>query len=476
MSARTSFTSAPALPARGLTRPVALGAAVALSSFALGVALAVAGAEFGPAAVVAGPVVLLGGVAVLSRPIWGMLIVFAALPVGFVTFPFAGYEVKLVQAVAAAVVVLLVLRRLALGSLPLPWPPQMWWGLLFVVAALVATPSAVSTAEAVKQDGLLAVGFLLALAGGAAVRSFADLRRALGVLLVVAAGMCAYGLQGVSSQQAQFGGAVVENRAEGLFAQPNDLGAFAAIVLLVAIGTALGAHTRSGRLGAAAAAVVAFLALAFSLSRGGWLGTAFALTLLVIALPQARRAALAVVLPAIVVTGLVLTVVLPSPPPQVEVVRQRLGSFVALERNPYDDRPAIWAEAVREIRLDPWTGVGPGNFPIASTRSASVARNVGAQHAHDVLLTVSAEAGIPAALLLVGFTVALALLARRLVLELPSRRDRALVAGIAAGMAVQVGQGLVDFNLRNAVIFFLLWALLGLLLAAGRLHAEGPPD
>lgn len=453
---------------------MAVAAAIGLAAFVLGLATAAAGAEIGPAVVAGLPVLGIAALAVLARPVWGVLLVFAALPAGFVVFPLGEYEVKLIQAVAAGVVTLLALRRLALGNLPLPWPSQMWWALLFVGAVLVATPSAVSTAEAVKQDGLLVVGFLLALGAAAAVRSFLDLRRAVGVLLVVATGMCAFGLQGVASLETRYGGAVVENRAEGPFAQPNDLGAFAAIVLLVAIGAAMGARTRWGRVGASAAAVVALLALGLTLSRGGWLGTAFALTLMLIGLPQARRAALAWVLPGIVVAGIVFTVVLPDPPPQVQVVGERLGSFVALESNPYDDRPQIWAEALREIHRDPWTGSGPGNFPIASSRSGSLAQHVGADHAHNVLLTVAAESGIPAALLLVGFTLALALLARRLLREMPSRRDRAVVAGIAAGLAVQVGQGVVDFNLRNAVIFYLVWALVGLLLAAGRLHDRRP--
>jgi hypothetical protein len=35
-----------------------------------------------------------------------------------------------------------------------------------------------------------------------------------------------------------------------------------------------------------------------------------------------------------------------------------------------------------------------------------------------------------------------------------------------------VGQGLVDFNLRDALIFILMWSLAGLLLVAGRAVRE----
>jgi hypothetical protein len=56
---------------------------------------------------------------------------------------------------------------------------------------------------------------------------------------------------------------VVENRAQGVFAQPNDFGTFTRVILLLAIGMSLAARTRTARLAAA---------LALSLSRGFLIG------------------------------------------------------------------------------------------------------------------------------------------------------------------------------------------------------------
>jgi hypothetical protein len=88
-----------------------------------------------------------------------------------------------------------------------------------------------------------------------------------------------------------------------------------------------------------------------------------------------------------------------------------------------------------------------------------------------VLLTVAAEAGTPAVLLLVGFTLSVGVVALRAIRRLRAwerPRDAALVAGLAAALMMVVGQGLVDFTLRNPIIIVVVWSVLGLLLAADR--------
>jgi len=458
-------------------RRFVLGAGVALASFVSGVVLAKAGVRFGPVIMVAAPLGLLVAAAAMSRPLFGVMAVFASFPIGFTALPVGALDLKVVEAAAAGVAGLVILRRMAFGETPLPWTHEMWWPLLLVGTALVATPSALDLSGAWRQDALLIVGVLFGLAVMAAIRSLDDVRSAVGAMLLVTAAICVIGLHASSHLEATFGGAVVTNRAQGVFPQPNDFGAFAAIVFLVAVGMALGARSAWSRMGSWIAAGTALLALGLSLSRGGWIGTALGLVLMMIVLPQARRAAFAVVLPVVLLISLSFGVFLPSPPPQVAVVKERIGSIAHPGENPYDDRPTIWKEAAREIEADPWTGMGPGSFLAASSRSRSLAVTVGADHAHDVLLTVGAEAGLPAVFLVVGFTLTLALLARRVIRRLPQPGDRAVMAGVACGMAAQIGQGLVDFNLRDPVIFVLMWALAGMLLAAGRelRRTEGLP-
>jgi O-antigen ligase len=445
---------------------------IALAAFLGGVVLMKAGAIGGPVLMIAAPLCLLAAAGILTRPLVGVILVYLSFPVAFQALPLGALDIKVVEAVAAFVVGLVVLRRLATGSTPLPWEPQMWWALLVVGMVLAATPSALSLSDASKQDGFVIVGFLFCLAVLAAVRSMEDVRTAIGWLLAVGTGLCAYALPGASHLSSSFGGAVGQGRVQGTFNQPNDLGAFSAMILLIAVGMAVGARSGWSRLGSALAALVSLAALGLSLSRGGWIGTALGLLLLTIGVPQIRRVAFSIMLPALLVTAVVLAALLPSAPPQVEIVAERFQTLTNADLGPYDARPAIWREAIREIREDPWTGLGPGSFPTASTRSQSLAVSVNASHAHDVLLTVGAEAGLIAVFLLIGFTIALGRAGFRTVRGLRDPKDQAVVAAIGAGMACQIGQGLVDYNLRNPLIFILLWSLAGILLAAGRIVRE----
>lgn len=432
----------------GLAAPVALG-------------LSVLAGKVGPVETVAAILGLAAAAAVLVRPLLAAIAIYACLPVGLWTLP---ADLLAVEAVALLMTGLLVLRRLLRGSTPLPWAPQLWWALFIVAAAVLATPSARNLRSAVRQDLLLVEGLLVALAVAAACGSLLELRRLVGVLLVVGTGICAFGVTGLSSMHTQFGGAVVENRAQGIFAQPNDFGNFTGVILLLAVGMSLAARTRTMRLAAALAIPVAVVALALSLSRGSWIGTVLGIVLLLVMLPAARRAAVRVAIPTLLVAAAVIALLPPGGP--LEVVGRRLQTVFHPTSNPYDARPLIYREAFREIDEDPLSGQGPGNFPDSSRRTGSLTQHFGAVHAHSVLLTVAVEIGLPAVLLVVGMTIALGVLALRAVRRSPDPRDRALVAGVGAALFFQVGQGTIDFNFRNPLLFLLVWSLIGMLLVA----------
>ncbi len=452
----------------GLTTRLAAAAGVAALAFVLGLALAVVGGRFGPMLMLVLPLGAIAGAAVLARPVLGIAAVYASFPASFVSLPTDDLGLQAAEITVMLVVAIIVFRRLGMGHTPLPWSPPMWWGVLFIAWALLATPGALDLSAAMKQDAQLVGAFLFTLAVLAACSSLDRVRTLIGALLVVGSGVAAYGLRDVSSVRSMFGGAVVVNRAEGVFPQPNDLGAFAAILLMVALGWIFGARSAIARASGLAAAAVASVALALSLSRGAWVGTFLAGLFLLILLPQARRALLTVGLPAVLLGSIALAVVDLPDAPQVEVVRERFQTFANPGDNPYDNRPAIYREALREIGTDPWTGQGPGNFPTASARAASPSRTVGAIHAHNVLLTVASEIGLPGAGLLIGFTIALGVTLVRAVRRLADRRSAALIAGVGAALVAQLGQGIVDFNLRNPVLLLLAASLVGMILVARR--------
>jgi O-antigen ligase len=237
---------------------------------------------------------------------------------------------------------------------------------------------------------------------------------------------------------------------------------------LVAVGLGLAARRTRDRLIAIALLAVVAGALVLSLSRGAWIGTAAAVLFVAVAFRESRRLILAVAVPILAVAAMAGSLAASSP--QVQVVTERIGSLTVL--SPYDSRPQIWAEAVREIRADPWTGQGPGSFPVASARASSEATTASADHAHNLWLTWAAESGLPAALMIVGFMLAMAVAtvqALRATRATRSTRDRATVIGLAAALITIVGQGTVDYTLRNAVVFFSMWTVIGGLLACWRI-------
>jgi O-antigen ligase len=249
---------------------------------------------------------------------------------------------------------------------------------------------------------------------------------------------------------------------------PNELGAFCAIGALVAAGLALGGRSRAGRFLAGAAMLVLLAGLTLSFARGAWIGLALGLVYLLWALPRARRAAVVIGVPLVVAAALAGSFSTAGQT-QIQVVGERVGAITTT--SPYDNRREIWREAEREIREDPWTGKGPGNFPVSSVRAASAVSTVYAEHAHNLALTWGAESGLPALVLIGGLVVALGAAANRAARaakSLGDARDRALVAGIVAALVAVLGQGLVDYTLRNAIIFLAVWALVGALLTARR--------
>jgi putative inorganic carbon (hco3(-)) transporter len=457
----------PALGSAGYRPPWRLAGLALLTvvgGLLVGAAVTAVGSRIGPGLLVALPVVALLLVAALRRPAFGVALVLLAIPVGLVELP-GGLVVE--QAVAVAVVGVLLLRSITAGT-PLQWPAQLWWGIAVLVLAIAATPRAPDTTLAVKQVMAIVLGLFLVATAAGAVRNIEVLRRLVHVLLAVGFVVCALSLSHASALHAVGGAQRVDNRLRGTFTEPNQFGAFCAVVLMLAVGVALGARSRRERWLAGVAGVSAATAMLLALSRGAWIG-AFVGTLLLIALvPSARRGLLA--------GALVLAVAVPvfgllTPDlPQVEIVRERVSTLRQPSDNPYDNRSSIWREARREIDRSPWLGQGPGQFPVVSAQSTSSGR-VAADHAHNVLLTTAAEIGVPAAAALVGFTLACLGLLLRVARRLTGTPDGPLLVGVGAALAVVVGQGLVDFTLRNAAIYLMLAVLVGLLLAADRLTA-----
>lgn len=446
----------------------------------VGAALAAVASKFGEI----GPLVLLGlvlvplvGIATIRDPRVGVIAVFATFPVGSFGVPAAGFDIEVIQLVVLAVAAVVMIGRLAGGRSPLPIPSHVWWFLALIAWTLVGLPSAVDQTLAFKQIAALVLGTLFTCVVVGSCRSLRDVRVLLVGFAVVAVFIGILALLQGGNFESSFGGSRVAGRAVGSFDHSNQLGSLSAMTALFVIAMIAGARSRSAKWAGVIAVMILLGGQALTLSRGAWIGTMVGIVFLAAVLPHARRALVAISVPLFIV-GVGIALVAPDST-QVQVIQQRFESLTV--RSPYDDRTAIWQEAQREIVDDPITGQGAGGFPAASTKSASGANTVFAYHAHNIALTWAAEAGIPAVLLIIGFAFAIGQSAsrarRRLDRDAPEALAyRALVAGLVAALIALLAQGVVDYTLRNAVVFVAVMSLIGCLLAALRIGPEVEDD
>jgi len=446
-------------------RELTLWLGVGLCSAGLGIALAFIASpfkEWSPLVMIAVPLVPLAVVAVMVDPIVAPMIVAASLPFGSA----GAFTIQVAEGAALAAGALIIVRRLALGQSPLPFARELIWPVLLLGWTLVALYSAIDETLAIKQFIGLLGGILVAITVLASCRDLHRVRILLGFLTVIGLIMAVISLSSTHQLQAAQGGAQVENRLRGAFQSPNQLGSWCALVIPIAAGLMFVSSRRLARVLGAVALLALLGTLAFSLSRSAWIGTGAAILLMLLTMREARKM-LAVVLVPIVAIGYVIFSFAPAPP-DVEVVGERIHSIAV--RSPYDARSQIYHEALREIRQDPVTGVGPGGFIIASRRAGTETSTVSADHAHNLFLNYGAESGLPAVALVLAFALALAAAVHRGVRAVAQidPRHRGLIFSIGAGLFAIFVQGFFDYTLGNPVIRITVWMLIGALLVAVR--------
>lgn len=421
--------------------------------------------------IVAVPALLLFGVLGSRWPVLALCVVPLSFPVEQLDLP--GLPVRVVQVASLGAVGLVAIHQ-RIGRQPLlPRSPLLFAAGLVVFSALVSTVVAVDPLAALRLDAGYLVG--LALAGAIAVGcpQAGAVRLLIGCTCAVGTFICAAGLTTANDLRSHYGASVVDNRATGFFGQPNELGAFAAVMVVLGLGLVFSSRRRQARLLAVLSVLVSTAALVVSLSRGSWLGLGLGLVILVILAPALGRPLARGLL---VLSGAVAVAAatLPSSP-LLSIVVDRAASLVDGRRNPYDDRPAIWREALRQITQRAALGSGPGGYPVLALRSPSRVTTVAPNHAHDLALTVLAEQGVVGiGALAIAVTVAVFAVAR----TVRSHRDRPaawrwngereLLAGTAAALAVVLGQGVLDYPLRNPVLATVVWLLIGSLAAMVR--------
>lgn len=186
--------------------------------------------------------------------------------------------------------------------------------------------------------------------------------------------------------------------------------------------------------------VIIFWTVLTTLSRGAWIGLAFGVLAMVLALGKRAAAAIgALVAAAVLLVGLALVGALPS------VISDRFGLLIS-QLSIFDPRGVVptpdnyavvermvhWMVAGNMFLSDPWLGVGIGNFNVLFAKFGVQGWPYSAGHAHNFYLHMLAETG------LVGTTFYLIVLISAVTVGIRALR-RVRAAGDTYGEAVVIG-------------------------------------
>jgi len=395
-----------------------------------------------------------------SWPFVVLLGVIVLLPFGVSVSvgPFDLVHLSVTAAVVAAAV-----ARTANGLAPLRWHPSAGWLVLLVVLQLVSMMTARDPEVAVRSIFTNVLGVLLALTVHTLCTTSGRWRALITTLVAVGSAAGLYGISTMGGLETQFSGAgALSGRADGVFNQPNQLGTFSVVLLMISWALVLGARGRPERWLGAACAVLSGVNLLLSFSRGSWMGAVLGAVLLVIVMIRYHRRIFLAVLAAL---GVLVPVMLVLAPQVAALAAGRFTSILEPDSNPDDKRPFIFREAYRQIVERPLLGQGPGNFVPASLMAERSGASIDVFHAHNIALQVAAENGLLALAALAAFALSLAWRSWQMWKSLP-RPEGTLGLGLVCALLAVLGQGFVDYTLGNPILFYLLWTVIGGLLAA----------
>ena len=401
-------------------------------------------------------------------------VAFLGMAALMVTIPMGNLGVgplQLVQAMAMlAVLVVLTTAAIRLRLTLPPWPIGLPLFAMVVVAALASRGTPVPDVS-FRINAALVVGVLLVVSMWSVVDRPSRLRTLVLMLVLAGAGVGVLSLAQAGGLSTAAGGAIVRGRVAGIFAQPNELGVFAAMLLPVAVALAF-ARVGVQRLLAYGCALAIGSALVLSLSRGAWFGAGIGILVLLMQLPNRARAmgALAAGLVAVGATVLLL-----APRALIAVVGRRIASVTTPGvDNPYDERDEIYAEASRQIVDSPVLGHGPGAFTMTARRLTQDGYDLSIDHAHSLVLVAATEYGLLGLLSLLALGLGLTWMLyrfcwrhRRGVTE-EAREVTTLASGLFAGLVAVSAHGMVDYPLRNPVSGMTVWIVIALTAASIR--------
>lgn len=256
--------------------------------------------------------------------------------------------------------------------------------------------------------------------------------------------------------------AAAEERLTGAGLNPNQLGSYLVVVVLLAGTLAANRYwSASARAGAFVIAGLSVIAVLMTLSRGALIGLAAALSLAPLVIGRGRRFATLICV-VIAVLGSASWYAVLAPAHSIERITHP-------ERGGGTGREDLWRVGWRMVEDRPLLGVGAGNFPVASIhyllRPGSTQRDKiivdDKKVAHNIYLTIFSElgsVGLALFLLILGQCLLCALQAARRFAE----RGDPTMELVARGLFLALVSLVVAGFFSSALYSKQLWVLLAL--------------
>jgi O-antigen ligase len=387
--------------------------------------------------------------------------------------------VVLPKLLAARVLILLLaalfLARWLRGEMTVKRTPLDLPILAYVVSAGLSTLLAANVNLALfgsygRLEGLLTIATCAALFW-LTVQSLSNPAQARGVLRALLAG--AFVVAAIAVLQAVAGALAVGPtssvaRASATFGNSNALAAYLAVVLPLAVNRFLRAPLTSDRILAGNVVAMVAIALVLTFGRGGWVGGAVGVMIVIAATKPSRRrvmimAGAAVGLVAAMVAA--IAVLGSGGSPIAQATTARLLSLLDPAAGTGAIRLHIWKDTLGLIASRPLVGYGPDNFGLVfpAFQTGSWSRMSLIDESHSELLQVAATQGVLGLAAFAWLCVAFARLWWR-------GRNQLLAGGILGACVGYVLTLLVNFSTVPAALPF--WIFLG----AGAVILQGDKE
>ncbi len=234
-----------------------------------------------------------------------------------------------------------------------------------------------------------------------ATRILVDSERALRLVVLSAVATMGYGSLHMIREWQKFGGFAAGYRPGWMFGDANYFTLSALLVLPFSFYLLRILDSWWQRWLCFACLVLTLFAVTLAASRGGFLGLAVAMLLVLL---RTERPVYKLSLAALVLIPLL--VLAPSSP------LQRIMSPSHADQESIENRELIWMAGIRMVKAHPFLGIGAGNYKtlIASDPNWESER---AWVAHNTYLELAAELGVPGLLLFLGVIISSYVTARR---------------------------------------------------------------